>query len=224
MFLETEVLSMSVDDRSITEVHTSRGTMSAALVINAAGLYADKVANMAGDYSFVIRPRKGEEYLLDKRLSGLVRSTIFPLPTKVSKGILVIPTVHGNLMLGPTAEETDDREDLSTSLEGFQQIFAMCTTMVDGLQPSDLIATFAGLRPASDRDDFVTGHRRDGVENSEGHGTRVWACRGRERRIRWDPAWRATLPLHDGRGESCGYCRGSLVFKDCLSLRTSHRS
>ena len=155
VFLETEVVSMSVDDRSITEVHTSKGTMSAAIVINAAGLYADKVANMAGDYSFVIRPRKGEEYLLDKRLSGIVRSTIFPLPTKVSKGILVIPTVHGNLMLGPTAEETSDREDLSTSFEGFQQIFAMCTTMVNGLQPSNLIATFAGLRPASDRDDFV---------------------------------------------------------------------
>jgi len=155
VFLETEVTSMLVQDKSIVRVNTSKGSITARLVINAAGLYADKVANMAGDYSFVIHPRKGEEYLLDKRLAGIVHSTIFPLPTPVSKGILVIPTVHGNLMLGPTAEETEDREDLSTTFEGFQQIFAMCSKMVNGLSPSDLIATFAGLRPASDRDDFV---------------------------------------------------------------------
>lgn len=157
VFLETEVTGMEVRDRSIVQVNTNKGSIVARLVINAAGLYADKVANMAGDYSFTIRPRKGEEYLLDKRLEGTVHSTIFPLPTPVSKGILVIPTVHGNLMLGPTAEDTDDREDLSTTFEGFQQIFSMCSKMVNGLSPSDLIATFAGLRPASNRDDFVIG-------------------------------------------------------------------
>jgi glycerol-3-phosphate dehydrogenase len=155
VLLEAEVTGMEVRDRSIVQINTSTGSISARIVINAAGLFADKVANMAGDHSFVIHPRKGEEYLLDKRLAGIVHSTIFPLPTPVSKGILVIPTVHGNLMLGPTAEETEDRQDLSTTPEGFRQIFAMCTTMVNGLQPSDLIATFAGLRPASDREDFV---------------------------------------------------------------------
>lgn len=155
VFLETDVTSMVVQDRNIVQVNTNKGSITARLVINAAGLYADKVANMAGDFSFAIHPRKGEEYLLDKRLEGIVHSTIFPLPTPVSKGILVIPTVHGNLMLGPTAEDTEDREDLSTTFEGFQQIFSMCSSMVNGLSPSDLIATFAGLRPASDRDDFV---------------------------------------------------------------------
>ena len=144
----------SAGDR-VCRVTTTRGSFTAALVVNAAGLFADKISNLAGDYSFSIQPRKGEEYLLDKRLEGIVQRTIFPLPTPVSKGILVIPTVHGNLMLGPTAEETDDRSDLSTSFEGFQKIFSMCSKMVEGIQPSSLIATFAGLRPASDRDDFV---------------------------------------------------------------------
>lgn len=80
-------------------------------MLNAAGLYADAIADLAGVRTFTIQPRKGEEYLLDKRLKGFVKHVIFPCPTPVSKGILITPTFDGTLMVGPTAEHTSDKND-----------------------------------------------------------------------------------------------------------------
>src|SRR5690606_29282043 len=105
-------------------VYTSRGQYHSRFVINAAGLYADRIAQMAGAGGFTIHPRKGEEYLLDKRLAGLVRRVIFPCPTPVSKGILVIPTFDGTIMVGPTAQAVTDREDLTTTVAGAAEVFA----------------------------------------------------------------------------------------------------
>ncbi|MGE5573025.1 MAG: NAD(P)/FAD-dependent oxidoreductase [Bacteroidota bacterium] len=151
----SSVTALHLRDGRVAAVETPQAIIETAWVVNAAGLFADRVAAMAGDESFQIRPRKGEEYLLDRRVGGLVRSTIFPVPTAVSKGILVIPTVDGNLMVGPTAEDTRDRLDLATTRAGFEAVFAAARRMVPSVSSRDIIASFAGLRAASSEDDFI---------------------------------------------------------------------
>lgn len=138
-------------------VRTPHSTLTARFVINAAGLYADRVAALAGVRTFSIHPRKGEEYLLDKRLRGLVQRVIFPCPTPLSKGILVIPTFDGTIMVGPTAHPTEDREDRTTTAAGGDEVFAAVQQLVPGISARDCIAEFAGLRAVADGDDFVIG-------------------------------------------------------------------
>ncbi|MGC9524598.1 MAG: NAD(P)/FAD-dependent oxidoreductase [Limnospira sp.] len=138
-------------------IDTPQGEFNTCFVINAAGLYADAIAEFAGVRNFTIKPRKGEEYLLDKRLVGLVKRVIFPCPTPVSKGILVIPTYDGTLMVGPTAEMVDDKTDLTTTQEGGQKVFSSVTRTVPGISPRDCIAEFAGLRAVAEGEDFIIG-------------------------------------------------------------------
>ena len=131
-------------------LETARGTrLESRFVVNAAGLYADRVAALVGITDFTIRPRKGEEYLLDKRVGGLVRRVIFPVPTEKSKGMLVIPTVDGPVMVGPTAEDVEDREDTRTTREGLQRVFEHAQRMIPAIRASDVITSFAGLRPVA---------------------------------------------------------------------------
>ncbi len=124
-------------------------------VINAAGVYADEVARFVGANNFRIRPRKGEEYILDKRLDNINNHIIFPTPTPTSKGILIIKTIEGSTMIGPTAEDTDDREDTSTTPAGLMKILDFVRTMINDIPKKDIIASFAGIRPVSDTNDFV---------------------------------------------------------------------
>ncbi|MCB0111773.1 MAG: FAD-dependent oxidoreductase, partial [Caldilineaceae bacterium] len=138
-------------------IHTTRGTVASRFVINAAGLHADTIAALAGVPTFTIRPRKGEEYLLDKRLRGLVKRVIFPCPTPVSKGILIIPTYDGTLMIGPTAEDIPDNADLTTTTEGATLVFAAVKELAPGISERDCIAEFAGLRATVDGNDFLIG-------------------------------------------------------------------
>lgn len=132
-------------------------TIPTRFIINAAGLYADEVARMAGDDSFRITGRKGEEYLLDKRLQGFVSRLLFPLPTPESKGILVIPTYDGTLMVGPTAHPTQDKDDVTTSWAGSEEVFSFVKRMVPGISERDCIAQFAGVRAVADGNDFIIG-------------------------------------------------------------------
>lgn len=138
-------------------IHTNRGRFASRFVINVAGLHADTIATMAGLHILPIHPRKGEEYLLDKRLRGLVKRVIFPCPTPVSKGILIIPTYDGTIMVGPTAESVEDKADLTTTMTGAEQIFAAVRELVPGISERDCIAEFAGLRATIDGDDFLIG-------------------------------------------------------------------
>ena len=144
-------------DGSAWHVQTPHETFETRFVINAAGLYADRIAHMAGVRTFTIHPRKGEEYLLDRRLEGLVRRVIFPCPTPVSKGILVIPTFDGTIMVGPTAQDAADLSDLSTSMAGSVEVFAAVKRLAPGISEKDCIAEFAGLRAAAAGDDFIIG-------------------------------------------------------------------
>lgn len=138
-------------------VHTSQGKLATRFVLNAAGLYADVIAELAGVRTFTIQPRKGEEYLLDKRLKGLVQHVIFPCPTPVSKGILITPTFDGTIMVGPTAEQSKDKEDRTTTLAGGATIFAAVQRLAPGISERDCIAEFAGVRATVDGDDFIIG-------------------------------------------------------------------
>jgi glycerol-3-phosphate dehydrogenase len=129
-------------------------------VINCAGVFADKIAEMVGLNDFTIQPRKGEEYLLDKRLKGLVRRLIFPIPAENTKGILIIPTFDGTIMVGPTAEDIEDRYDVSTTYQGSDQVFGFVSRICPSINERDTITEFAGLRAVSNTNDFIIGPTR----------------------------------------------------------------
>src|SRR5690554_1018747 len=153
LMVNTEAQMISIGKEGFL-VNTNRGAIRTKTIVNAAGLYGGKVAAMIGDDSIMIYPRKGEEYLLDRKLEGLVYRTVFPLPSKVSKGILVIPTVDGNIMLGPTAQRVKNH-DSSTTISGWNQIYSEVKTLVPTLNPTDLITAFAGLRAVANTGDFI---------------------------------------------------------------------
>ncbi len=133
--------------RRIVGVKTDRGDFTSRWVINAAGLYADAVMHKAGVRpKFHITPRRGEYYVLDRNLFAL-DTVLFPVPTKVSKGILVTTTVHGNTIVGPNAEEIDDKEDTAVTASGLHEVWEGARKLVPSLNQRHIIALFAGLRP-----------------------------------------------------------------------------
>ncbi|SDZ95947.1 glycerol-3-phosphate dehydrogenase [Desulfuromusa kysingii] len=136
-------------------IHTQQQDFQSRIVLNVAGVYADRVAAMVGADNFKISPRKGEEYMLDRRLQGIVTHLIFPTPTATSKGVLIIPTVDGPIMVGPTAEDVDDREDFTTSFSGAAKVFASVQEYCPAISDRDTITEFAGLRAVADSNDFV---------------------------------------------------------------------
>ncbi len=129
--------------------------ISADFVINAAGLYADELSRVFGAEQFTITPRKGEYHLLDRRTPACPRRVVFPVPTSVSKGMLVIPTVEGTVLLGPTADPLDDKEDLTTSRDRLSEIVASAQQLVPSVSASDIITSFSGLRPTLPDGDFM---------------------------------------------------------------------
>ncbi len=130
------------------------GEIEARYIVNAAGLYADEVSRFCGAEEFKIHPRKGEEYLLDRSSKGRPEHVIFPVPSKHSKGVLVIPTAEGTTMIGPTADVVEDKSDTETTSDHLQRILGLVRNMVDGISPRDVITAFAGLRPVLDTEDF----------------------------------------------------------------------
>jgi len=129
-------------------------TIESKWVINAAGLFSDEVSRIFGAESFTITPRKGEEFLLDRNASAHTGKVVFPAPSHVSKGMLVIPTVEGTTMVGPTAQMVDDKEDAATSKANFQTIFSSARRLVPAVSERDIITSFTGLRPTLEGDDF----------------------------------------------------------------------
>jgi glycerol-3-phosphate dehydrogenase len=149
-----KINKLSVGFEIMTE---NRQIYNTRYVINAAGLFADEISAMVGITDFKIKPRKGEEYLLDKKKEHLVDHIIFPLPTATSKGVLVIKTSDGNPMIGPTADDIDDKNDLSTSEAGLQKVLTGVQKMIPSISDKDIIAYFAGLRPTAGKD-FIIRH------------------------------------------------------------------
>ncbi len=124
-------------------------------VVNAAGINADAIASMIGDTSFDIHPRRGEYMLLDKECGTLCTHTIFRTPTKLGKGILVSPTVDGNLLAGPTSVDIIDKDDKSTTPEGFAKIIAEAGENLVSFPASKVITSFCGLRAVGSTGDFI---------------------------------------------------------------------
>lgn len=144
-------------DGEVWTITTPTGAVRARFVLNAAGTAAAHIAALAGADEYRLRYRKGEEYLLDKRLQGLVRHVIYPCPSPTSKGTLVIPTYDGTIMIGPTADEVDDADDLATTADGAARVIAAAQRLVPGISERDVIAEFAGMRAVADDEDFRIG-------------------------------------------------------------------
>jgi glycerol-3-phosphate dehydrogenase len=141
------------------DVISGNSIFTGRFVVNAAGLYADAVAAMVGVDDFRITPRKGEEFILDKKREYLSNHLIFPLPNPITKGTLVIRTAAGNPMIGPTATDISDKQDTSTSEQGLQSVLESARALIPAIDPRDIIAYFSGLRPVAG-DDFIIRHER----------------------------------------------------------------
>ncbi len=131
------------------------------VVVNAAGLYADDMNNMVSNKKIKITPRAGEYYLLDKVQGNLVNTVVFQCPTKVGKGVLVAPTAHGNLIVGPTATLSDNKEYVGNTLAGLDAVREAAVKSVKDINFRDNIKNFNGLRAESDQPDFIIGEVED---------------------------------------------------------------
>nr|WP_077613478.1 NAD(P)/FAD-dependent oxidoreductase [Clostridium sp. Marseille-P2415] len=133
----------------------------AAYVINAAGVYADGFHNMVSEKKLHITARKGDYLLLDKEAGAHVAHTIFQLPGKMGKGVLVTPTVHGNLLTGPTATDVKDKEETRTTAGELSDIMEKAAWGVKNIPFRQVITSFSGLRSHEDGDDFIVGEVSD---------------------------------------------------------------
>ena len=138
-------------------IHTSKGDYEARCVVNAAGVYADVIHNMVSENELRIIPRRGDYNLLDKTAGGHVKHTIFALPGKYGKGILVAPTVHGNLIVGPTAIDIEDKDGTNTTREGLDEVAEKCANTVKNVPLRQVITSFAGLRAHQPGHEFLIG-------------------------------------------------------------------
>ncbi len=142
-------------------VKTDKGDFEALTVINAAGVYADKFHNMVSEKKLHITPRRGDYYLLDREVGDFVSHTIFQLPDDMGKGVLVSQTVHGNIIVGPTAFNIEDKEGVNTTAEGLAAINQKAGKCVKNIPLNQTITSFAGLRAQEDGKDFVIGEPDD---------------------------------------------------------------
>lgn len=152
----------------VYEIMAGSHRVCAKYVVNAAGIYADDVARIAGDDSFRIKPRRGEYILLDKTCGGLLSHTVFGTPSAKGKGILTTPTVDGNLLLGPTSVDMEDKDDKATTAEGFAQIMGRAGEKLKSVPFNKTITSFCGLRAVGDTGDFIITSPEPGFVNAAG--------------------------------------------------------
>lgn len=149
-----EVKKIDFDGEKFT-VSNGEKEITSKYIINAAGVYCDEIAALIGDTSIHTAPRKGEYMLCDKTVGKLANHTIFQCPSKMGKGILVTPTVDGNLLLGPSALDIEDKDDVTTSADTLANILEIAKKSVPCLTTREVITSFAGLRAHCDRNDFI---------------------------------------------------------------------
>ena len=153
----TAAEKLTRDEDGIWHIRTNNGEYKTRAIVNAAGVYSDVFHNMVADRKIHITPRRGDYMLLDKTVGGHVKRTIFPQPTKYGKGILIAPTIHGNLFIGPTAIDLDDKEATATTQEGLTQLIERGETCVKNVPYRSVITSFGGLRAHEDGHEFVLG-------------------------------------------------------------------
>jgi len=165
-FMNTSVIGVQTEDGGIKAVNTTRGTINAHILVNAAGLHADRIAEFAGDRFFTIHPRKGETIIFDKSYQPvhtmLASFSMAADRSQYSKGGGIIPTIDGNLQFGPTAEDVCDREDVSTTSVGLETLFDRFAPILERLKPyhekpdkNKVITHYAGCRSATYKEDFI---------------------------------------------------------------------
>ncbi len=150
------------------QVSSATESVNARYVINCAGLYSDKIANLIGDYSFTVHPRRGEYLLLDKTCGQIVSHTIFRTPSKMGKGILISPTVDGNLLLGPTSVDMEDKEDKNTTAAGLAEVIEKAKEDIPNVPVGNTITSFCGLRAVGSTGDFIITAPEKGFINVAG--------------------------------------------------------
>ncbi|MGM0507693.1 MAG: NAD(P)/FAD-dependent oxidoreductase [Fusobacteriota bacterium] len=160
--LNTKVNNIDKKEDSFL-ISTNNKTIRSKYIINAAGVYADKINEMLNKPSFKINPKRGQYYIMDKQLGDLVNHVIFQCPTKKGKGVLVAPTVHGNLLIGPDAEYVDKKDNVATTADRLKYVSQTALKSSKKIDYSKTIRTFAGLRAEPDKGDFI-------IEESETPG------------------------------------------------------
>ncbi|MGL5330354.1 MAG: NAD(P)/FAD-dependent oxidoreductase [Peptostreptococcaceae bacterium] len=156
--LQSEVINIDKKNEifDITIKHKNEEeTVKVKYVINCAGVYADKINNMIGGNEYYIIPRKGEYKVLDKSEGKIVNHVLFQCPTSKGKGTLITKTVHGNLLVGPNASEVDDKEDITTTREGLNEIVQNSRKSIENIDFRKTITSFAGLRATPNTGDFM---------------------------------------------------------------------
>ena len=185
--LNCKVTGVDVQDKKIQCIHTTKGDISAKWVVNAAGLHSDEISKMIeGDIEFSVHPRKGQFFVLDKNTACKVSHIIMPVPTAHTRGKLMLPTAHGNMLVGPTAEDITDKQDTKVTAEGLKEVERDIRKLVPGVNLNDAITEFAGLRPTKEPEGYrigfsekingymeITGIRSDGIGTSLGIGKYV---------------------------------------------------
>lgn len=154
VYLNSRVIDISRQDDTYV-VDAGQNRIKARFIVNAAGLYADDISKMAGGETFDIRPRKGEYIIFDTSMKARVNTVIFRAPTEKGKGVLFTPTVYGNMLTGPTAEDIDDKANTSTSREGLLEVINGAKEYVPSIEKKHAITVFAGLRAAPSTHDFI---------------------------------------------------------------------
>ena len=159
IILGEKVVGFEKQRSKITKIITQKGVYRTDLVVNAGGIFADDIAQLAGAEYVSLHPRRGEYIVLDRKPGFTVKTVIFPSPTAVSKGILVVPTVNGEILLGPTAVDlsSDMKNSTRTTKEGLNRVMRSAKFLVPSLDFSRVIKTFSGLRPESPQKDFFIG-------------------------------------------------------------------
>lgn len=181
---------------------TTAGLVMAGLVVNAAGLWGDEVdRRMTGESWFTIKPRKGQFVVYDKTAAALAGHILLPVPTKITKGIVVCRTAFGNLLVGPTAEEQDDRDHATVDRATLQALMKRGTEILPALAGHEVTAVYAGLRPATEekhyriRSDLAPGYicvggiRSTGLSAALGIAAHVVRLAGRDPAALADPVW-----------------------------------
>ncbi|MDR1507513.1 MAG: NAD(P)/FAD-dependent oxidoreductase [Treponema sp.] len=229
LFLDSEVLSIGERARGTAEtggaagsgprwiVKTAGAVYETAWLINAAGVHSDKIHNMAAPETFTIYPYRGEYYLLDKSEGGMVNHVIFQCPTAAGKGVLIAPTVHGNLITGPNGEACADGEDTATTGEGLLAVRRAAVKSVPSLNFGENIRNFSGIRAASNTDDFI-------VKEAEGAPGFIDLAGIKSPGLSAAPAIAALLPGMLGTGGAVGYgTPGARPRNDLLHLEAKEK-
>ena len=145
--LKAKVTDIKTENGKIKSVVTTKGEIETTYVVNSAGLYCDEIAQMVGKAEDKVVARKGQFYILDKKTDCQVNYIVLPIPTKITKGKLMCPTIHGNMLVGPTAEDQESKVDKSTSAEGLASIEKDVRNLIPNVNLRDTITQYSGLRP-----------------------------------------------------------------------------